>query len=297
MLICGTVGSDFRSRYTGGRMELRVQGVFSKSLYLQTPEGQLIMLHDAACGLIPFGIGLRSYADLAARQLTVQPGAAGQLDCGLLTIDGCDLSIRLDAHDCAPISAARPAHDRLQSGADVWCRRLSGCGKGAVLPLLGLGGPVEENLFARVAQEPLTQLHGALLSGSRAEAEAALLGLLGLGPGLTPSLDDFINGLQYTLLFSARNWGMTLAGTPVLTAAVRALAPLRTNPYSACYLVSIACGERFSLLEAFLDERAFLNRSAGEQLLRIGASSGADIMCGILDALRLLGCAEHSITR
>ena len=296
MMICGTAGDSFRSRYAGGRMELRVQGVFSKAMYLQLPDGRLIMLHDETFGLIPFGVGLRTYVELAAKQLTVQAGAAGLLDGGLLTIDGCPVSIRLEARACAPVSAVRPARGALESGAAAWGRRLSGCGKGAVLPLLGLGRPGEENLFARAAQKPLAQLRGALVSDSRADMEAALLGLLGLGPGLTPSLDDFISGLQYTLLFSARNWGLSLAGTPVLTEAVQALAPRRTNPFSACYLLSTACGERFSLLESFLDGQAFLNSGAGEQILRIGASSGADMMCGILDALRLLGSADHATT-
>ena len=257
MMICGTAGDSFRSRYAGGRMELRVQGVFSKAMYLQLPDGRLIMLHDETFGLIPFGVGLRTYAELAAKQLTVQAGAAGRLDGGLLTIDGCPVSIRLEARACAPVSAVRPARGALESGAAAWGRRLSGCGKGAVLPLLGLGRPGEENLFARAAQKPLAQLRGALVSDSRADMEAALLGLLGLGPGLTPSLDDFISGLQYTLLFSARNWGLSLAGTPVLTEACRRLRPGGPTPSAPAISCPQPAGNGFPCWNRFWTDRRF----------------------------------------
>lgn len=268
-------------------MDVSVFGAFSKALYLRMPDQRLILLHDSVFGQIPFGIGLRNFADGIRQELDVQVGTEGAFCDGVLTLDGCLTTIRLQERAEQEAAGGPPTAGERRRRSEIWCQRLATGHKGAILPLLGLE-PMEENLFAKVAARPLEALGRALTAGDRDEIDGALLKLIGLGPGLTPSLDDFINGLQYTLQFAARNWKMVLPGTAELTAAVRVMANQRTNPFSACYLVSMAEGERFSLPERFLDGRHFMSDAAGEALLNMGASSGADMLCGILYALRLL---------
>ena len=288
MLTYGAFSPSLRTRYAGGWMPVKVFGAFSKAIYVQTPEQQLIMLHDKKCGLIPFGIGVCDFEHGVIREMNLQPGTEGMFADGILTFDGCGVSflLREEAETSSP--AGIPSQQERKQKMNMWCSYLAKHEKGAVLPLLGIGGSIEDNLIARIAQTPLLQLSHALLTGERTEIEKSLLGLIGLGLGLTPSLDDVLNGIQYTLQYAQRNWGITLPGTKTMTETIRTLAVQRTNPYSAAYLTSMASGERFSEFEDFLSGQCFMNEAAGEKILEIGSSSGGDMMCGIMMALRLL---------
>ena len=84
-------------------------------------------------------------------------------------------------------------------------------------------------------------------------------------------------------------WGICHPALKTLKKSVITLAPIRTNPYSATYLTAAAEGGRFGLVEECLNtlgtneyERAF------NRLINIGASSGVDMLAGILFAARLL---------
>lgn len=286
MLTRGAHSAALRARYAGGRMRTAVYGAFSKGIYLQTPEGRLILLHDREIGLIPFGIAVSGFVRGVIAEMALRPGMEGAFDNGRLTFLQCPVVIALREEPVPGVSPLIPAAQERKQRMALWESRLIEQGNSAVLPLLN--DALEDNPFTSIARGPLDALCHALCAGQQAQIHAALLELIGLGIGLTPSLDDFLDGLMYTLCFSQRNWGQTLPGTGYLAGAVQSLAGSRTNPYSAAYLVSAAAGERFSVLEDFLDGQDFLSDAAGENLLKIGSSSGADMMCGMILALRLL---------
>ena len=288
MLIQGRFSPALRTRFAGGGMHIKVYGVFSGAIYLLTFTQRLIMLHDSKNGMIPFGIGVRDFARDVVPNMNVQPGTEGMLVDGVLVLDDCPVSVMLQ-EVCAPgASTFAPSCAERKRKMNVWSARLAEQGKSTVLPLLGGRDSLENHPFAKMAKEPLMMLSRALLTGQQAQMQKALLGLIGLGVGLTPSLDDLLNGMLYTLQFAGRNWKRELPGTADMAAAIQALAVQRTNPYSAAYLTAIAHGETFSVLEDFLDGRHFMNDVAGQRILKIGSSSGTDMMCGIILALRLL---------
>lgn len=121
--------------------------------------------------------------------------------------------------------------------------------------------------------------------------EGALAGLVGLGPGLTPSGDDFLIGLAATL-----------------TAIRHPLAPFlvhlephfarRTTDVSAAFLAHAARGEYSELLHDALSALLNASGSGGAEaaalgrLLSFGSSSGADTLMGVWAALTLLIGAE-----
>jgi len=118
-------------------------------------------------------------------------------------------------------------------------------------------------------------------------ALAAALGLLGLGPGLTPSGDDYVGGA-----FFARSL-VTPPGAPDSTAwrqaadALRTVAPRHTHPLSAALLGDLLDG----LAHAALHELAFALAvgastdrvlEAARRLASLGHSSGWDLLAGFV---------------
>jgi hypothetical protein len=107
--------------------------------------------------------------------------------------------------------------------------------------------------------------------------------LIGLGPGLTPSGDDFLMGAL--ALLDALGQAEIHAA---LAQAVAAAAPALTSPLSACFLEAAAAGhvgERLhrivaSVLAGDVDAAVATAR-------RIGHSSGWDMLAGIATTLRV----------
>ena len=117
--------------------------------------------------------------------------------------------------------------------------------------------------------------------------EAAALRVVGLGPGLTPSGDDFLAGIFYVL-----------ARKPI-PAWSAGMAAIQNNIHAACQRSSTACaashlrnamnGDSFDALADLmtaLDGDSFDEvLAARETLLDIGSSSGSDMLAGVLTTL------------
>lgn len=118
----------------------------------------------------------------------------------------------------------------------------------------------------------------ALVEGSPAVAAATLLGVLGLGPGLTPSGDDVAAGV----VLAGRALG--LPGTSAVAAEVAAAARTRTNAVSAGLLAEAAAGRSASVVIRAVD--AVVGRAAAgpalRALLSLGHYSGGDLASGLL---------------
>jgi Protein of unknown function (DUF2877) len=106
-------------------------------------------------------------------------------------------------------------------------------------------------------------------------------GLLGLGPGLTPAGDDLVGGA----FFARRLTG----GWENAAAVIRARTRERTHPISATLLGDLLDGSGHAPLHDLAlaltrsDESAALDAAA--RLVRIGHSSGWDMLTGFLGAL------------
>ena len=131
------------------------------------------------------------------------------------------------------------------------------------------------------AEERARRFLDACARNDPAAATAMGEGLLGLGPGLTPSGDDLVGGA-----FFARR---LIGGWEDAAAVVRARAHERTHPISATLLGDLLDGSGHAPLHDLAqaltrsDEAAALDAAA--RLVRIGHSSGWDILTGFLGAL------------
>ena len=126
------------------------------------------------------------------------------------------------------------------------------------------------------------------LSGNDLDAfTSAALRVLGLGNGLTPSGDDFVGGMMFALSHAPRQaWVDDL---PMAKARIRNAALVSTNVISAALLDDMMAGKSFSALHDVLFALHSNNMAnivgACEKLLTVGASSGADMLAGLLLAL------------
>jgi hypothetical protein len=140
------------------------------------------------------------------------------------------------------------------------------------------------NLFCCAGLKPLKSLFISLAAGG-SDIEGVLMRLLGLGPGLTPSMDDLLAGIA--CVYVRRR---DAPGREAFLSALARLAPEATSAISAAYITAAARGETFTAPHVAITEIASGNPvQAIDRLLSIGASSGGDMMTGILLAFRFIG--------
>ncbi|MDI9334703.1 MAG: DUF2877 domain-containing protein [Cytophagales bacterium] len=131
------------------------------------------------------------------------------------------------------------------------------------------------------------------LQAKRSKAfEAAALGVLGLGNGLTPSGDDFVGGIFFAYAHACKPSPDWLASLSTLQATISKACETSTNPISAALLADNMAGASFGelhdMLDAFESNDSRYIESALQALLRLGSSSGADLLAGLLLALTIL---------
>lgn len=127
----------------------------------------------------------------------------------------------------------------------------------------------------------------ALQTNDLPALQQAALRLLGLGPGLTPSGDDFIGAVFFVLQQAPRkHWAAEL---PNVLERIRTQAHNATNRISAALLDDLLDGQSFRALHDLLcaldSEDPILIDAAARALMQIGATSGCDMLCGALLAL------------
>lgn len=126
------------------------------------------------------------------------------------------------------------------------------------------------------ASDILHSITDELQAGHENSAVDGLVSLIGLGPGLTPSGDDFLCGLLASSCFGA---GFVRRHRDIIAGQIlRALSS--TNDISAAFL-RCACGGLFSEPVLELCGGGDIEQCC-KDFLSIGHSSGADTLCGML---------------
>ncbi len=179
---------------------------------------------------------------------------------------------------------AAPSHypsATLRKGAALAWQGLPAHARTGVLGWLGGEAlPFPLNL----AQQRLHDLAQALHSQDLAAFEAACLRLLGLGVGLTPSGDDMVGAVFFTLRHAPiAHWQPAM---PALRERISRAAQSASNPISAALLDDLLKGSSYRALHELFDAMHLQQmpaiNEAVQGLLRIGASSGGDMLAGVL---------------
>lgn len=298
-------GGIWARNWLHGGGSASVVAVFRSSIYIGTATGRLFCIGGAGLGLGPLNLIVRDCSNhgTGGRWSTdaMECGDRTEARRGVLRIgrsivlDGSKLKGWSPETHSGPVSAAG-----LKTGLSRMIFHARACappdGLGMLIP--GLAGKRRNSVRLGTAgliaaAVPAIEALEAWLSVVRADGSAAhpafpsaARGLTGLGPGLTPSGDDFLGGLMIGL----RDLGMAgIAGAiwlglqPDLTS--------RTNLISIAHLEAAAAGMGHSAVHAlFLALRGEATSAidrAMTDISSIGHCSGWDTLAGLALAVRL----------
>jgi Protein of unknown function (DUF2877) len=209
-------------------------------------------------------------------------------------------SVSLDVADLAPWRATPPrltaqSADAIRSG----CHRLlttirdigvpSGLAELLVHPSSRkrrAGDAVGRDLLARAAPH-VRALTRACSAGATGDVINAATGLLGLGPGLTPSGDDYVGGAFFARALLNRAGAGDAAAWRLAAREVLVRARILTHPISVALLADLLEGEGHApmhdLARALAESAAFdVVVDAARRLVAIGHSSGWDMLAGFI---------------
>ncbi len=258
-------GVDVKRRVSDGGGSVCFVG--REGLYLRFSE--LVLVCDSRFGSIPFGVGVERYGAAL--------GGAG-IRCGApVRYDGKQLRLS----DGGPVLILKerepPPGTEAPSGWEERARKaLRKSGRGAIK---GLVLAESDGIWSRMARDHADALLSVVRNADGAGIRCCLEQLIGLGPGLTPAMDDWLVGLLYYWLRKGKD--AQAPGLPLLREGICALAPGRTTEVSAAFLTSVAAGQAFEILDRALAGN-FEAETGG--LLSVGGSSGADILTGMVSA-------------
>jgi len=261
--------------------------VTSKGLYLEL-EQQILLLCPDRWGVTPIGLSMADYPKL----LQLQP-AAGQpvtWQPGCLTFPGGDLPLELISRKEKNISGnfsreilRKTAEELLAQNRSTGLSRLAA-------PLLLNRMPENADIYCQLALPGFSHLMEGLKTNQTSQITQAVLTLLGLGTGLTPSGDDVLCGMLYVLLRSSRK---QTEGVKALISAIRENAPQKTNAISAAYLTALADGAPYERMEITLAAIMTGQPEGIRYLTEVGSNSGSEMLLGMLLAGNLLCCMEE----
>ena len=272
----------------------RVHSVFERACNIETRTGELVTLLARELGNVPHGIRLAGPAAPFGSWLI--PGQSAMLDNAALRVPDAGIAVDLsgaavwrgavaavpmDLCSMDPGGAAIAA--ALRELRATLVERAPEQGFAPLLTARASARSSVDRAFASRLAHTLPMLARATERHDVTAVAEAAARLVGLGPGLTPSGDDFISGYLAALWSRA---GFESGIDAMLQALADALAPLflRTNAISRQMLSDAAQG-RFA--ERLVDVTVAISGAgnvveATTRALASGHSSGADTLCGLL---------------
>ena len=273
----------------------------SRGVYCEMENRNIFLIHDAEYGIVPFGIGVNDISGFI-QKACIGKGTRVVTDrnrVDFLKI-GAEARVRI-IRGKQEVKRRENSHqpkspEEIKSCMGIMKILISQYGSSTGLGRIA-GIPFswcELNVFCRTALPAVEKLSKAVKADEKERIREAVLRIAGLGPGLTPSGDDFLVG--YLLLFSfAVRMGLEVPeGYQTLKDIFRKenFGRQITSVISNAYLESAAAGEDFSIVSDVL--KAALSKNGGDtrdpviRMLQAGSSSGTDILCGIIWALQTL---------
>lgn len=273
-----------------------VFAVFRRSCYLESGSGQVFCLADQQLGEGPLTMRVELSSNTTLGDLGITEGCH-------LERDGVDLRLgRASFFTTAETAIWEPDPIGKMALPGEILRRLDTLVNrvGLLSPPDGLGDIIPHaadlangdllsfdsiNTTAGLAMPRLRRLSEGLAHSGLEAIDQAVAGLLGLGPGLTPSGDDLLGGMLVALR------GMPDAAShpsvDALAACVTRYAAVKTNRISSAMLEQSAQGyssaAQHDLLRCLLGAQSRPGTSkTALDLVRTGHTSGWDALAGIL---------------
>ncbi len=277
-----------------------IHSVFNKATNISFDETLLALLSDELPRM-PNSLRLRSVV-IDELLPNLQPGMEVIVGNDTLAIPTCNFSFHLSN---SPIWEPRPdvtahlwnreavaQHTRLLT--QFLAEKQHHCGLAPLVGSLFLGHPLQETSFLRMAMPKLRLLAKASWRQNITGIEEAILGLAGLGHGLTPSGDDVLGGFAAVMDLLSPQLSADSISRKHIASIIAEVAKPRTTKLSSVLLEYASRGEvsepfgTLLLSLALSAENIETVWNVAEEVLAFGASSGGDTLLGILLGLRAL---------
>lgn len=286
-----------------------VESVFEHAVYLNGGADTLVKLITNEDYVGPASITVLNDGDMDFKSAGIREGAEVILSENLLSIAGDGFSVDLseaEIWNAPPAPLERRSLEEMNLNTrvlrDVIYTHPSREGLVPVLESVELLGPMQ--VFLREQTPPtiserarpyIERLMWGLFSGDLKAAAENAGQILGLGPGLTPSCDDFLAGLIFSLKRGVNilfDDGALSGFIDKFSSEIIKSAKNKTTIYSVSYLTEAARGEApapawglvYAIASKGPDEVAALSR----KLIKMGETSGADSAVGIYYGMRFL---------
>jgi hypothetical protein len=276
-----------------GESDFQVHSVFRNSINLLTPSRMLITLAGPGSDLMPMGMLIQGFSELVlagknrvrlAGTFLHLPENQGLIDAGQAEVWPTNLESPLNPNRKEMGLALDYIENKLLQEEREGIASLA-----AVLAAKRRGGRTPSlNMYASFILEDLSLFLDAYGEGRLERAGQLARALIGFGPGLTPSCDDFMTALLLSLFYRTGD-SLSRDLTAAFFETVVSLAKEKTNLISCQMIRQAARGHAGRL---YLDTFAATVRGdlaalepLVERLLVYGASSGADFLFGLYCAL------------
>lgn len=262
----GLVSKNLILDYSKGIEQFYIIGLFSSGIYLKDKKGKIIMIHDNKYGLIPFGIGINNFKE-TIKQSKINEGSLGILNDNILNI--ADAKIYLNIKELPSFTSNYLSDETF---VKIATKQLFNTNKGVFKSLID--DSLEDNIYSKRLKKVLADYK---------DSEERLKEIVGLGPGLTPSGDDFIFGYLYWLINV--NKAVDFKYINKIKNILLPFINKNTNQISKTYYDALLKEEKFELYErvCFSKNEEELIRNIND-LFTVGSNSGVDILCGMIYA-------------
>ena len=286
----------------------QLYSVHANAAYCSISMRPLLLIHCSELGGIPFGVGAAMETGYL-KEIGLDRGMQIDISDSLLFVpavnfgvDLCDATVWHPASNSPDNFSRSRVEDNLDHALHEVARRGSKHGLGELSFVFTdlFRGKVKRceglNLLCRVCAEPLRQLVAGIQQQDLPLVENSLNSLIGLGIGLTPSMDDVITGLITTLhrLRDQLPGGFPWVST--IGERIRVLSSSRTTLVSRNHLLFASYGDRFEILDDLINSllsssKEDLNDKIGK-VVSCGATSGTELTIGVLLGVKLV-LASH----
>lgn len=262
----------------------RVHSVFARTVNIEVEGGDLLTLASRGVDNAPdtVVIDLEGFGDVGIERGGRAEIAPGALGAGPLRVDLDGVSSWSPALPTYPRDDARLRANLRWVSIRLWQSEGGRRARGQWSP-----GDSFADASRAMLDERSASLGASLLRADLDAARAGAAAMVGLGPGLTPSGDDFLVGL-FAILNIAQSPCHPMRA---ICGDVVAIARTSTNAISVAALANAARGRVRQSIEALvrelIDGTPAGLRVALDRVLAIGATSGSEIVAGLVSGLAL----------
>ena len=291
-----SIGIGVRSALEASDLEGEVVAVYTNSCYAKFDDGQLVCIGNLSLDDGPLTVRVAFPLDRGLDTLGIRTGSSVHRASHGLKMDD---SIWLDISDAGIWSPRKiesyASTDTIEHRANSVTARL-----GDIAPCAGLASLIKcaESLsrgepavingqIAQLAHPRIKQLIGGIWSGNQSEIDAGISGLVGLGPGLTPSGDDLLGGMMIGLRAMEHTSPDLQIPLSYMERSINRIANSQTTAVSSALLDHATRGIGSASVHRLVQSLLQLDDSLRplEESLRVsnsGHTSGWDCLAGLL---------------